>query len=86
MLHTHRLWTAALAAALLTASATAGTRPVAAIHKRPVRARHRRNRALQPKMRRFFTKYYWERSLPAQVIPAYTHSCWKRRTSNDENL
>ena len=35
MLHTHRLWTAALAAALLTASATAGTRPVAAIHKTP---------------------------------------------------
>ncbi len=35
MLHTHRLWTAALAAALLTASATAGTRPVAATHKTP---------------------------------------------------
>ncbi len=35
MLHTHRLWTAALAAALFTASATAGTRPVAATHKTP---------------------------------------------------
>ena len=35
MLHTHRLWTAALAAALFTASATAGTRPIAATHKTP---------------------------------------------------
>ena len=88
MLHTHRLWTAALAAALLTASATAGTRPVAAIHKtpRPSTAQEESRTAAQD------AEIFYEILLgeittrSGDPSSGYALMLEAARTSNDENI
>lgn len=88
MPHTHRLWTAALTAALLTASATAGARPVTAVHKtpRPSTAQEEsRNAALDAEI--FYEILLGEiTTRSGDPSSGYALMLEAARSSNDENI